>query len=329
MEQSQQPKWKGRVTAKLTKAKPDQIWPFFTDFFNLHKWLPTLPTCYGIHGINGEPGCIRYCSGSSIPSSTATDDMSISWSKERLVAVDHVDRSLRYEMLDSNIGFKSYVSTVKIIPEEANVSGCVIQWSFEVDHVEGWVLEDMVNKYEVALRLTAKRMEDRLQEETEPKWEGKTTVEVKGLTADQTWPFVADFCNIDKLFPFVDKCYHVEGELGKPGLIRYCATAPRPSFDGTGEIKVDWAKEKILIIDPIERLLSYEITESNMGFKSYVATFKVLPVDGDGQRRCRIDWSFVADPIQGWSLEDFSSYLNTSLQYMAKKIEETVPSADV
>ncbi|KAE9602319.1 putative polyketide cyclase/dehydrase, START-like domain-containing protein [Lupinus albus] len=84
-------RWEGKVSAKLKNTSAEQAWALVKDFFNLHKRFPTLATCYGIHGTNGEPGCIRYCAGSSIPSNGS---VTVSWSKEKLVAVDDVDRIL-------------------------------------------------------------------------------------------------------------------------------------------------------------------------------------------------------------------------------------------
>jgi len=55
--------------------------------------------------------------------------------------------------------------------------------------------------------------------------------------------------------------------------------------------------------NPIERCISYEIMENNVGFKSYVATIEVLPINGDGQNGYKIEWSFVADQIEGWRFE--------------------------
>lgn len=164
MEQDPQPQWEGKVSARLAKATADQIWPLLNDFFNLHKWFPGLAACYGIHGTNGEPGCIRHCEGSSIPSTdTNTDGHSqpVSWSTERLTAVDHGERSLSYEIVDSNIGFKSYVSTVKVVPQgDDGQDGCVIEWSFSVDPVAGLVLDELVRMYKVGLRQMAERLED-------------------------------------------------------------------------------------------------------------------------------------------------------------------------
>ncbi|KAL5558645.1 hypothetical protein UlMin_034856 [Ulmus minor] len=158
-----QPKWEGKVSAKLQNATADQIWPLFTDFFNFHKWFPTLATCSGVHGTNGEPGCIRYCAGFSIPSDATSDHTvkPVAWSKERLVAVDHDDHVLSYEIVESNIGFKSYVSTVKIVPLGPDCQvGCVIDWSFTVEAVQGLVLDDLVKKYDVGLQRMSRIMED-------------------------------------------------------------------------------------------------------------------------------------------------------------------------
>ncbi|XP_059644014.1 lachrymatory-factor synthase-like [Cornus florida] len=164
MEQkSQPPKWEGRVSTRLTYVSADQIWPLLKDFFNLHKWFPSLSTSYGVHGTNGEPGCIRYCAGSSIPSSGGEKDgdKPVSWCTERLIAIDPIDRSLSYEIVECNIGFKSYVSTVKIGPGGGDGGGgCVMEWWFEVDPVEGLTLEDLTKKYEVGLQRMAKKMEE-------------------------------------------------------------------------------------------------------------------------------------------------------------------------
>ncbi|KAM7276468.1 hypothetical protein ACFE04_018334 [Oxalis oulophora] len=154
MDQTPLPKWEAKVSTTLTKAKPNEIWLLFKDFFNIHKYFPTLATSYGVHGTNGEPGCIRYAAGSSLPSSDG-----YSWSKERLVAVDDVELRLSYEIVECNIGFKSYVSTVQIVPSGGD-EGCVIEWSITVDPVEGWVFGDLVKKYDMALQMMAKKMEE-------------------------------------------------------------------------------------------------------------------------------------------------------------------------
>ncbi|RDX89104.1 Lachrymatory-factor synthase, partial [Mucuna pruriens] len=159
MEHDLHQRWEGKVSAKLRNTTKIQAWPLVKDFFNLHKRFPTLATCYGIHGSNGEPGCIRYCAGSSIPSNGSG---SVSWSKERLVAVNDVDLSLKYEIVDSNIGFRSYESTIKVL-SDGDSDGCMLEWSFVVDPVEGLVLEDLVRKYHVGLQLMAQKIEDEIE----------------------------------------------------------------------------------------------------------------------------------------------------------------------
>ncbi|CAL5359172.1 unnamed protein product [Camellia sinensis] len=61
---------------------------------------------------------------------------------------------ISYEIADCNVGFKSYVSTVKIVPRgggDGKDEGCVIEWSVTVDPVEGWRLEDLVKRYQLVL----------------------------------------------------------------------------------------------------------------------------------------------------------------------------------
>ncbi|MCD7472051.1 hypothetical protein HAX54_012934 [Datura stramonium] len=149
-------KWEAKVSTRLQKASADQIFSLFKDFFGLNKWFPNLSTSYGIHGENGEVGCVRYCTGFSLPPESG-------WSKERLVAINPVERILSYEMVDCNIGFNSYFSTVRIVPHQLDgQNGCVIEWFITVDPVEGMTLQDLVNKYDVGLQGMAKNMEDAL-----------------------------------------------------------------------------------------------------------------------------------------------------------------------
>lgn len=80
------------------------------------------------------------------------------------------------------------------------------------------------------------------------------------------------------------------------------------------------------MIDPTKRCLSYEIVENNMGFRFYLATMEVLPAsdadDADKLAGCKIKWSFVCDPVEGWKDEDLVSQIESSLQLMAKKMED-------
>ncbi|KAF7830106.1 lachrymatory-factor synthase-like [Senna tora] len=146
------------------------------------------------------------------------------------------------------------------------------------------------------------------------KWEGKISAQVGNTEAEQVWPLLADFCNFHKWFP-MDTCRQVDGEAG---VIRYCEGTLRDE----GEERRVWAKEKLLVLDPIQRYVTYEVVDNNMGFKSYVATMKVLPKLKDEEGGCKIEWSFVCDLVEGWTYEALLSYFHSSLNYMVNKMEQ-------
>ena len=161
---------------------------------------------------------------------------------------------------------------------------------------------------------------------TQTKWEGKACVELAIPTAQEVWPLVEDFCNLHKWLPTIDTCYQVDGILGQPGMVRYVATTTTTSSNGNEETMIKWAKEKLLMIDPIKRCLSYEIIDNNIGMKSYVGKFIVSPINDDGKKGCKMEWSFVCDQIEGLRFEDFLPYIETGLQSMAKKMEDALLS---
>ncbi|KAI3743587.1 hypothetical protein L1987_61297 [Smallanthus sonchifolius] len=155
-----------------------------------------------------------------------------------------------------------------------------------------------------------------------PKWEGKVSAQLKSTKAQQVWPLLGDFCNLHKWLPTLDTCHHVQGEHGQPGLVRYCAaTIPSPppnDSDETPTAVVKWCHEKLLSIDPVQRCLSYEIGENNLGMTSHVAEMKVVDIDGG----CMVEWSFATDPVEGMRSEDWRGYLESSLKAMAERIEK-------
>ena len=162
-------KWEGKVSARLVKSTVDQIWPLFTDFFNIHKWCPGLETCYGVHGNNGEPGCIRFCKLSATVSynDVIRPEMheASGWAKERIIAVDHDEHTLTYQLLENNLGFESYVAKFKIIPAsgEDGPRGCTVEWSFTVEPIERWTLDALLGQYDQWLHLTLNKMEASLE----------------------------------------------------------------------------------------------------------------------------------------------------------------------
>ncbi|CAN4076638.1 unnamed protein product [Withania somnifera] len=153
-------------------------------------------------------------------------------------------------------------------------------------------------------------------------WEGKSIANLKGPKAEQVWPLLEDFFNFHNWLPTIDTCYQVND---KDGIIRYCASSASPPSDGGEEI-IKWCHERLLTVDKIGRCLSYEALDNNMGISSYVATFKVLSSEGADESGCQIEWSFVAAPVDGLTLECFLGYVDSSLQVMAEKIEKALES---
>ncbi|CAF2031512.1 unnamed protein product [Brassica oleracea var. botrytis] len=89
------------------------------------------------------------------------------------------------------------------------------------------------------------------QETAASKWEGKQAVQVNGVTEEQAWSVVSDFCNVHEWFPTVDTCHRVEGTDGQTSLVRYCAS------NKIKDEETKWAKERLVEIDPVGRCLSY------------------------------------------------------------------------
>ncbi|KAJ6361541.1 hypothetical protein OIU78_002052 [Salix suchowensis] len=132
------------------------------------------------------------------------------------------------------------------------------------------------------------------EEKSQIKWEGKSIAELRGPTADQSMV-----------------------SLG--GLLQYKQMVSKHRF--MMRARFVGSKERLLMISPAEKCLSYEVLENNSGFKSYIATMKVLEINGSdaGENGCKIEWSFIADPVEGWTFEDFNSFINFCLQSMGKE----------
>ncbi|KAM6543151.1 hypothetical protein CsatB_007598 [Cannabis sativa] len=163
-------------------------------------------------------------------------------------------------------------------------------------------------------------------EKFESKWEGKSSAQLKGLTANQVWPFLEDFCNFHKLHQAVDTCYQVDQDPSATvvagtgrGLTRYCSST---STSPSGESSVIWAKERLVEMDAAQRRLTYEVLDNNVGFKKWVATFEVVPIVEGGA--CEIQWSFVGEPPEGWNYESLVTFYDSSLQSISKKIEQAL-----
>ncbi|KAL8214561.1 hypothetical protein R6Q57_004010 [Mikania cordata] len=327
--ENKESKWEGKSTAELKNLTAAQIWPLFEDFCTIHKWVPVLDSdkCRHVDGAYGEPGLTRYCAftqQSSETLSNGADKAHIKWCNEKLLSMDPIQRTLSYEVTENNLGFKSYVGNVKVI--ETN-DGCMIEWSFASDPVEGMKLEDLRGFLESNLKTVADGMGTyfslKAKETKDAKWEGKSSAELIGIMANQLWPFFEDFCTIHKWVPALDsdKCCQLEGAYGEPGLIRYCVFTEQSSValsNETGKVPAKWCNEKLLSMDRVQRTLSYEVTDNNLGFKSYVGYVKVFELD-DG---CKIEWSFASDPVEGMRLEDLRGFLESNLKTVAEGMRQ-------
>ncbi|KAI3945269.1 hypothetical protein MKX01_035030 [Papaver californicum] len=164
-------------------------------------------------------------------------------------------------------------------------------------------------------------------ETEEEKWEGKACANLKDNTAEEVWSFFEDFLSIHKWLPGVDACTLVEGVAGEPGCVRYCTGTSIPT-DGSDESVTSWVKEKLLSIDPIQRCISYEVIEGNVGFESYIATITVSSGSEDtqenGQSGSMIEWEYVVNPIPGWKSEDLGFYIDSTLHTMAERMQEAL-----
>ncbi|KAF3444011.1 hypothetical protein FNV43_RR13701 [Rhamnella rubrinervis] len=162
MEISQQPKWDGKARAEVAGFKAEQVWPLLEDFFGLNKWFPALTICLPVEGVSGQPGCVRFCSGFKTPVDDHRDGQgTVNWTKQKLLTIDAAKHTFSYSIVDGNVGFNGYVSTITVEEEE---DGCSIEWSYEVEPVEGWKPEYLDSFIDKGLEAMASKMEAALKE---------------------------------------------------------------------------------------------------------------------------------------------------------------------
>ncbi|KAL9230347.1 hypothetical protein vseg_005710 [Gypsophila vaccaria] len=170
-------------------------------------------------------------------------------------------------------------------------------------------------------------MEDK-KSSKQQQWEGETRVDLQNTTPSQIWPLISNFCTFHKWAPHIKTCYLLHGLPGHPGTIRYCSTTTttnKPCDDDHDTAQ--WATERLLSIDPFNMCFSYEVVDSNVGFKGYVATIRLEELHDDhyrGGRGCRIVWSFVTDPVDGFTLEGFLGFIESIAKVMANRMEDAL-----
>ncbi|KAG9145431.1 hypothetical protein Leryth_021348 [Lithospermum erythrorhizon] len=156
MATQEQLKWEGKLTKQFHGSTQKQIWSFFEDFGNIHKYHPFLDTCYYVEGANAQPGSIRYC-GASVG-----NEGEIKWCKEKLVEINPMEKSMKYEVSDNNFGISSYETSIKVLPSNEEGGGCQIEWSFVGEPVEGFTFEGYFGFLESILQGMVEKMEKEL-----------------------------------------------------------------------------------------------------------------------------------------------------------------------
>uniref|UniRef100_A0A0E0JMX5 Bet v I/Major latex protein domain-containing protein n=1 Tax=Oryza punctata TaxID=4537 RepID=A0A0E0JMX5_ORYPU len=153
-------------------------------------------------------------------------------------------------------------------------------------------------------------------------WRGEVEATLLATPAAAAWPHLASFCSIHRYVPGVDTCERVAGEDGRPGCVRYLTT-----YGATGEVAL-WAREELLELDDTARRIQYSMLDNNMGFGRYVATLRLLEIDGDGEEgACKISWAYDCEPVRGMNEEGIVGFVTNCVKSIANKIEEAVRAA--
>ncbi|KAK1425982.1 hypothetical protein QVD17_14649 [Tagetes erecta] len=154
-QQTKNKKWQGKATTQLKTTPPEQIWALLQDFCNFNKWLTTLDTCHQVQGVDGV---VRYCATIVDQPPTSV----VKWCHEKLLEIDHVNKCLKYEIGENNMGFGCYVAEMKVVEVDGGC-GCMVEWLFTADPVDGMRLEDLCGYLESSLKAMGERMEKELQ----------------------------------------------------------------------------------------------------------------------------------------------------------------------
>ncbi|KAL7189439.1 hypothetical protein ACSBR1_039144 [Camellia fascicularis] len=81
----------------------------------------------------------------------------------KLTDIDRVEQCLSYEFVDNNIGYGSYMATMKLLPfESSEGEGTEFVWSVVLDPVEGWTLVGLVSYYDSIMQGMTQQMNQAL-----------------------------------------------------------------------------------------------------------------------------------------------------------------------
>ncbi|EYU41252.1 hypothetical protein ABFS82_06G134600 [Erythranthe guttata] len=131
-------KWHGSVGG-IVDAPIDEVWKIVSQSSRLHEWMPMVENCTDLSGKEGVPGYTRLVSGFMFPQK----DEDRSWVKERLVLMDPLSYIYVYRMEASNVGLDGSLNSFKLI--HYGDDSTLVEWTFEIDPVEGLSEEGIVD----------------------------------------------------------------------------------------------------------------------------------------------------------------------------------------
>ena len=120
-------------------APIDEVWDSVSQSSKLSEWMPMVEKCTTLEGEEGIPGYVRLLSGFMFPQ----DDGERSWIKEKLLFMDRPTFSYVYRMEASNVGLDGSVNSLKLFDYGNDTT--LIDWSFEVNPLEGVCKGDIID----------------------------------------------------------------------------------------------------------------------------------------------------------------------------------------
>ncbi|CAM04879.1 polyketide cyclase/dehydrase/lipid transport protein [Saccharopolyspora erythraea NRRL 2338] len=92
-------------TSAVIPASADEVWRLVREFDGLPRWHPEVAASEIEGGGDARPGCVRAL--------TLSDGALV---RERLSALDDIQRSCTYEMLEGPFAVRRYVATLRLAP---------------------------------------------------------------------------------------------------------------------------------------------------------------------------------------------------------------------
>ncbi|KAL4188434.1 hypothetical protein AMTRI_Chr08g202350 [Amborella trichopoda] len=132
-------KWRGSVGG-VVSSPIDKVWGLVSHTSRLSQWMPMVENCTTLQGKEDEPGHVRLVFGEIFP----TEDGEKSWVKERMISLDKASFSYVYRMEASNFGLDGSMNSIKLV--DYGEDSTLVEWSFEVDPIEG-TREEIITDY--------------------------------------------------------------------------------------------------------------------------------------------------------------------------------------